>query len=84
MQAQHSAIKMLYNRVKTILEYVKAVKSGDVALNHEIMRDCRSLCQRLPVLDSSQFQGDFFDVSFHINQKRFLSLIISFIQDSII
>ena len=54
---------MLYNRVKSILEYVRAVKAGDVPINHEIMRDCKSLCQRLPVLDSSQFQEDFFDVS---------------------
>lgn len=61
LQAQHSAIRMLYNRVKTILEYVKAVKSGDIPMNHDIMRDCRSLCQRLPVLDSTQFQDDFFD-----------------------
>ena len=64
LQAQHSAIKMLYNRIKTILEYVKAVRSGAAPINHEIMRDCRSLCQRLPVLDSSQFQEDFFDVSY--------------------
>ena len=64
LQAQHSAIKMLYNRIKAILEYVKAVRSGAVPINHEIMRDCRSLCQRLPVLDSSQFQEDFFDVSY--------------------
>ena len=63
LQAQHSAIKMLYGRIKTILEYVKAVRSGDIPMNHEILRDCKSLCQRLPVLDSAQFQEDFFDVS---------------------
>lgn len=27
--AQHSAIKMLHSRVKIILEYVKAVESGE-------------------------------------------------------
>jgi len=61
LQAQHSAIKMLYGRIKTILEYEKAVRSGDIPMNHEILRDCKSLCQRLPVLDSAQFQEDFFD-----------------------
>ena len=28
--AQHSAIKMLHNRVKLILDYIKAVESGEV------------------------------------------------------
>ena len=28
--AQHSAIKMLYSRVKLILEYIKAVEAGNV------------------------------------------------------
>ena len=60
---------MLYGRIKTILEYVKAVRSGDIPMNHEILRDCKSLCQRLPVLDSAQFQEDFFDVSqIHFNE----------------
>eukprot|EP00794_Sanderia_malayensis_P010995 gene10995-12158_t len=61
LQSQHSAIKMLFNRVKTILEYVKAVKAGEVPMNHEIIRDCLSLCQRLPVIDSAQFKEEFFD-----------------------
>ncbi|XP_065056712.1 COP9 signalosome complex subunit 6-like [Rhopilema esculentum] len=61
LQTQHNAIKMLHNRIKTILQYVKAVKAGEIPLNNEIMRMCRSLCQRLPVLESSQFQEDFFD-----------------------
>ena len=28
--AQHSAIKMLHNRVKLILDYIKAVESGEI------------------------------------------------------
>lgn len=30
LQAQHSAINMLHNRVKLILDYVKAVQTGNV------------------------------------------------------
>jgi COP9 signalosome complex subunit 6 len=39
--AQHSAIKMLASRVRLVLEYVKAVESGELPHNHEIMRQVR-------------------------------------------
>nr|XP_014352563.1 PREDICTED: COP9 signalosome complex subunit 6 [Latimeria chalumnae] len=61
--AQHSAIKMLHSRVKVILEYVKAVESGEVPFNHEILREAYALCHRLPVLSTDKFKTDFYDVS---------------------
>lgn len=115
--AQHSAIKMLHSRVKIILEYVKAVESGEwnetkhvekvwaqlflntmfplnhqeasrtdahhykplfvpvstsfytlasiageVPFNHEILREANALCHRLPVLSTTKFKTDFYDV----------------------
>ncbi|XP_023320520.1 COP9 signalosome complex subunit 6 [Eurytemora carolleeae] len=60
LTAQHSAINMLTGRVKLILEYMKAVERGDVPRNHEILRQVRALSHRLPVLESSRFQPDFF------------------------
>ncbi|KAK3726891.1 hypothetical protein QZH41_016689, partial [Actinostola sp. cb2023] len=59
--AQYNAIKMLHSRVKMILEYVNAVKKGDVPCNHEIMRDALSLCQRLPVMKTGMFKEGFYD-----------------------
>jgi COP9 signalosome complex subunit 6 len=60
LTAQHSAIKMLTGRVKLILEYMKAVERGELPRNHEILRQVRALSHRLPVLESSRFQPDFF------------------------
>ncbi|KXJ26179.1 COP9 signalosome complex subunit 6 [Exaiptasia diaphana] len=59
--AQYNAIKMLLSRVKMILEYVNAVKKGEVPCNHEIMRDALSLCQRLPVMKTEMFKEGFYD-----------------------
>ncbi|KAG1678117.1 COP9 signalosome complex subunit 6 [Nymphon striatum] len=61
LQAQHNAVKMLHDRVKLILNYVKAVQNGDLPANHEILREGHSLCHRLPVLNSEKFKGDFFN-----------------------
>lgn len=57
---QHSAIKMLYSRVRIILEYVKAVEAGSLPYNHEIMRQAKALADRLPVLENERFEPDFY------------------------
>ncbi|KAK9888524.1 hypothetical protein WA026_000775 [Henosepilachna vigintioctopunctata] len=61
LSAQHSAIKMLYSRVKLVLEYIKAVESGQLPRNHEILREAYSLCHRLPVMQSVRFRQDFYN-----------------------
>ncbi|KRT79937.1 hypothetical protein AMK59_6471, partial [Oryctes borbonicus] len=61
LTAQHSAIKMLYSRVKLVLEYIKAVKKNEIPQNHEILREAYSLCHRLPVIQSSRFRQDFYN-----------------------
>ncbi|GJQ84920.1 hypothetical protein Trydic_g527 [Trypoxylus dichotomus] len=61
LTAQHSAIKMLYSRVKLVLEYIKAVKKNEIPRNHEILREAYSLCHRLPVIQSSRFRQDFYN-----------------------
>lgn len=61
--AQHSAIKMLYQRVKLILAYLQAVEAGEVKENHEILRAARSLAHHLPVLNSEKFKSEFYNVS---------------------
>ncbi|XP_028136636.1 COP9 signalosome complex subunit 6 [Diabrotica virgifera virgifera] len=61
LTAQHSAIKMLHSRVRLVLEYMKAVQSGQLPRNHEVLRDAFSLCHRLPVIDGSRFRQDFYN-----------------------
>lgn len=63
LTAQHSAIKMLHSRVKLVLQYVRAVQAGELPRNHEILREAYSLSHRLPVLQSSRFRADFYNVS---------------------
>ncbi|KAJ8913532.1 hypothetical protein NQ315_017083 [Exocentrus adspersus] len=61
LTAQHSAIKMLHSRVRLVLEYMKAVQSGQLPRNHEILREAYSLCHRLPVMDGLRFRQDFYN-----------------------
>ncbi|XP_063903079.1 COP9 signalosome complex subunit 6 [Zophobas morio] len=61
LTAQHSAIKMLHSRVRLVLEYMKAVQSGQLPTNHEILREAYSLCHRLPVIQSARFRQDFYN-----------------------
>lgn len=67
LSAQHSAIKMLHSRVRLVLQYVKAVESGQLPVNREILREAYSLSNRLPVLQSPKFKGDFYNVSISLN-----------------
>ncbi|TNN73080.1 COP9 signalosome complex subunit 6 [Liparis tanakae] len=73
--AQHSAIKMLHSRVKIILEYVKAVESGEVPFNHEILREANALCHRLPVLSTIKFKTDFYDQCNDVGLMAYLGTI---------
>ena len=72
LQAQHNAIKMLANRVRLILEYIRVMERGEVPKSHEILREAKSLIHRLPVLNSEIFQEEYYTVSW--NQYIFLEL----------
>lgn len=75
MQVQQSAIKMLSSRINIILQYVKAVKAGDIPLDESVMRQCMSLCQRLPVLNTPQFKSGFYDQCSDVSLMTFLATI---------
>nr|CAG4648030.1 EOG090X08T4 [Moina brachiata]SVE93099.1 EOG090X08T4 [Moina brachiata] len=60
LQAQHSAVKMLASRVRIILEFIRAMERGEVPRSHEILREAKALTNRLPVLNSSYFQGEYY------------------------
>ncbi|XP_041482711.1 COP9 signalosome complex subunit 6-like [Lytechinus variegatus] len=73
--AQHNAVKMLHSRVKLILDYVKAVQSGEVPMNHEILRDANSLCHRLPVLHLDKFDTEFYNQCNDVTLMAYLGAI---------
>lgn len=64
LQAQHNAVKMLANRVRVILEYIRAMERGEVPKSHEVLREAKSLTHRLPVLNSEIFQEEYYTVVF--------------------
>nr|CAG4643319.1 EOG090X08T4 [Ilyocryptus agilis] len=64
LQAQHNAVKMLANRVRLILEYIRAMERGEVPKSHEVLREARSLTHRLPVLNSEIFHEEYYTVYF--------------------
>ncbi|TPX36513.1 hypothetical protein SmJEL517_g01357 [Synchytrium microbalum] len=57
--SQRNAIKMLLARVKLLYQYVADAEAGLVPKNHDILRQIASLCNRLPTLDSADFQTEF-------------------------
>lgn len=63
LQAQHNAVKMLANRVRLILEYIRAMERGEVPKSHDVLREAKSLTHRLPVLNSEIFQEEYYTVS---------------------
>lgn len=75
LTAQHSAIKMLHSRVKLVLEYMKAVQSGQIPKNHDILREAYSLCHRLPVFQSTRFRQDFYNQSNDVALMTYLGTL---------
>lgn len=69
LQAQHNAVKMLANRVRLILDYIQAMKRGEVPKSHEVLREAKSLTHRLPVLNSDIFQQEYYTVITHVSSK---------------
>jgi hypothetical protein len=78
LQAQHNAVKMLANRVRLILEYIRAMERGEVPKSHEVLREAKSLTHRLPVLNSEIFQEEYYTVYLlDVNLVVFLTLMMS-------
>jgi len=57
------------HRVRIILEYVKAVESGQLQPNHDILREAKALASRLPLVlrdnvngqdDENDFDSEFY------------------------
>ena len=58
LSSQKNAIRMLHVRAKTLLVYLQDVKAGKVPVDHHILREIGSLCNRLPITESDSFKED--------------------------
>lgn len=54
---------MLANRVRLILEFIRAMERGEVPKSHDVLREAKSLTHRLPVLSSELFQEEYYTVN---------------------
>ncbi|SPO21246.1 related to COP9 signalosome complex subunit 6 [Ustilago trichophora] len=48
LQAQHSAISKLNDRIRQVLSYLQAIKDGQAAWDHEAMRQIQTIVANLP------------------------------------
>nr|CAG4635555.1 EOG090X08T4 [Artemia franciscana] len=55
LQTQFSAIKMLKDRVQIIVEYLQAMKQGEVPFNPEVLRAACVLSDQLPLLSGIRY-----------------------------
>lgn len=54
-----NALRMLNSRISIVQKFLRATAENKVEKNHELLRQINSLCHRLPVTDSRDFQKDF-------------------------
>jgi len=66
---QYNAIRLLYQRMLLVLEYVRAVKQGQLERNDDLLREIGSLCQRLPIINTDDNNNQMFREDFDIQQS---------------
>ncbi|CAF3188622.1 unnamed protein product [Rotaria socialis] len=66
---QFNAIRLLYQRMLMLLEYVRAVKEGQLERNDDLLREIGSLCQRLPIINTDDNNNQMFREDFDIQQS---------------
>ena len=80
---QYNAIRLLYQRMLVLLEYVRAVKQGQLERNDDLLREIGSLCQRLPIINTDDNNNQMFREDFDIQQSdvALLALLACFTQE---
>lgn len=63
MQAQHSAISKLNDRIRQVLAYLEAVKGGQTAWDHEAVRQIHTVAANLPQSVLPELQEELLRVS---------------------
>ena len=60
LRVQYNAVKMLRDRIRLVLDFIKDTKDKKIPVNHDILRDIFNLCHRLPIINSDGFNEDFY------------------------
>ncbi|KAI9490782.1 Mov34/MPN/PAD-1 family protein [Zychaea mexicana] len=55
LTTQRNAIAMLHARIQFLHQYLKDAKEGKIPLDHDIVRQISSVCQRSPLMNSNAF-----------------------------
>jgi len=55
---QYTAMSMLTERVELLQKYVAAVQAGAVPGDHQLLRQIKAICSRLPALDTTRFHEE--------------------------
>lgn len=75
LNPQYNAIQMLHGQVKQVLKYITAVEAGEVERNHQILRETYSLIHRLPLMNTKQFDEEFYTQCNDVNLIVYLGVI---------
>jgi len=59
LQTQRAAVKMLHDRILTLVEYVTNCLAGTAAKNHEVLRSLAALVASLPASENKYFREEF-------------------------
>ncbi|KAF8307468.1 hypothetical protein DL93DRAFT_2088011 [Clavulina sp. PMI_390] len=59
LQTQRSAIKMLYERIKILVDYVAGVVAGTAQKDHEVLRSLTALVASLPASEHPAFREEY-------------------------
>ena len=63
MQAQHSAVGKLNDRIRQVLSYLQGVKNGEAAWDHEALRQIQTVVANLPQAVLPELQEELLRVS---------------------
>jgi len=55
----HNAIKMLHNKIRVLLIFLEATRSGQMKPDHGLLRQISGLCNLLPAIDTEAFKEEF-------------------------
>jgi COP9 signalosome complex subunit 6 len=59
VQGLHKAVKTLKERVQVLTNFLRDVELGKVSADQNLLRQIKGICNRLPTMDSTQFEEDF-------------------------
>jgi len=59
LMGTHNAIKMLHTKIKILKRFLEATATGEVKVDHGLLRQIAGLCNLLPAIDTEAFKEDF-------------------------